>query len=111
LFANSAFSYTKGRYPTLPVQVIHVAPASPTLSGGYSLADLDLVINGLRLTGTVPANNATIPGFLLRPPGLNGEKDIMGHGLLEIYLNPNLVTSGNIKSQVQLGLTNIYNGF
>jgi len=31
--------------------VVHVAPASPTLRGRYVLADIDVVINGLRLSG------------------------------------------------------------
>lgn len=61
-------------------QVVHIAPASPTLRGPYVLASSDLVINGLRrVDGTyLPVSNANL--------ALNG-KDPSGHKLLDTYLD------------------------
>lgn len=107
LFANSAFDYAVGKAGANAVRLVHVAPASPTLNGGYTLADQDLVINGLRLTGTVPANNASIPLYPTRAAGVNGAKDILGHGLLEIYLNTSLPTAGAISTNVTTALSQL----
>jgi len=89
LFVNPAHSYAQDKIGAEAVRTVHIAPASPLLNGRYTLADLDLAINALRVSGQVPASNSAIP-FPPRPPGRNGGTDIMGHGLLEIYLNPNL---------------------
>lgn len=79
LFANRAYSYAVGKVGTGPVKLIHVAPASSVLNGPYTLADNDLIINGLlRLGGTVPSANVHIPS--------QGVGD--GHGILSVYLNP-----------------------
>lgn len=67
LFVNAAYRRLAepelvGAHPK--VKVVHVAPASPTLSGSYYLlSDTDFVINGLRLTGinTVPRANISLP--------------------------------------------------
>ena len=104
LFVNAAYNHAVARSDFDSVRVVHVAPASPSLSGGHTLADLDLVINGLRTAGIVAPITDRIPGWLLRPPGLNGETDALGHGLLEIYLNPALSTSGRIRSHVEAAL-------
>lgn len=109
LFANQAFDYAKPKLSAGAIKLIHVAPASPTLRGDWTLADLDLVINGLRLTGTVPANTDAIPNYFSRTAGLNGEKDFMGHGLLEIYLNKDLATATRINSQVASALMDLSN--
>lgn len=90
LFVNEAHAEAVAKVGADSVRVVHVAPASPALSGRYVLADKDLVINGLRLVGSVPSNTDTIPPYLTRPAGLGGGRDILGHGLLEIYLNPRL---------------------
>jgi hypothetical protein len=107
LFANQAFDYAKPKLSTGAIKLIHVAPASPTLRGVWTLADLDLVINGLRLTGTVPANTDAIPNYFSRAAGLNGEKDFMGHGMLEIYLNKDLATATRINNQVTTALSDL----
>lgn len=104
LFVNKAYTHAVGTSGAEYVRVVHVAPASPALSGRHSLADKDLVINGLRLVGTVAANTDLIPGYLHRPSGLNGERDLIGHGLLEIYLNPALSTAGQIRGDVLTAL-------
>jgi len=104
LFVNPAFDYASAKLPAASIRVVHIAPASPTLRGQHVLADLDLVINGLRLVGTVPAVTHTIPGYLLRPPGANGQTDILGHGMFEIYINQNLSISQAVKGLINSGL-------
>lgn len=61
------------------VKAVHIAPASTTLKGQHTLADIDLVINALRITpGAVPPVN------LLILPSL---ADVSGHMLVETYLD------------------------
>lgn len=100
LFANAAYNYALTKTSPASVKVVHIAPASPTLNGEHTLADLDLVINGLRAVGTVSSITDYIPGYLLRPAGTNGQKDTLGHGLLEIYINQNLAIASRVKSQI-----------
>jgi hypothetical protein len=71
LFVNSAVDALKAARPDANAQVVHVAPASPTLRGDYVLADIDLVINGLRLSGinSVPDVNITLPVSKIDPSG------------------------------------------
>lgn len=98
LFANSAYNYVRTKTDTEAVQVVHIAPASPIVNGNHVLADKDLVINALRLAGSVPPITDFIP--VSRPAGLNSKKDFLGHGLLEIYLNPHLTTSARISDYI-----------
>lgn len=107
LFANSAYNYAVSQVGSDSVKVVHIGPASPTLSGPYTLANLDLVINGLRIVGTVPDITSNILGYLLRPPGVNGQTDILGHGLLEIYINQALDISQRVKGQINNALTTL----
>jgi hypothetical protein len=81
LFANHAYDYIQPKIGSTSIGVVHVAPASPTLRGPYTLADIDLVINGLRIQGlsTVPAINLTLP-FAAGDPS--------GHTLVGTYLDP-----------------------
>jgi hypothetical protein len=51
LFVNKAYDGLMASKPGAIAKVVHVAPASPTLRGKYVLADIDVVINGLRSTG------------------------------------------------------------
>ena len=101
LFANAAYTHALTKVDAASVKLVHIAPASPIVNGPHTLADLDLVINGLRLAGSVPPVTDNIPGYLLRPPGVNGKRDILGHGLLEIYLNQQLNVSQRITTHVQ----------
>ena len=105
LFVNAAYQYAVTKLPVASVKVVHIAPASPTLSGAHILANLDLVINGLRLVGTVPSITHNIPGILLRPanPATN-TKDPLGHGLIEIYINPLLDISIAVKTAINTAL-------
>ncbi len=107
LFLNPAFDYAKTKIDPNVVKAVHIAPASPTVRGEHTLADKDLVINGLRAVGSVPANTNIIAGYLLRPAGLNGQTDLLGHGLLEIYLNPRISTSNRINSHVNSALSDL----
>lgn len=104
LFVNKAYTHAVGKSGAEYVRVVHVAPASPSLSGRHTLADKDIVINGLRLTGTVASNTDEILPYSDRPPGLNGSRDLIGHGLLEIYLNPALSTAGRVRGDVLTAL-------
>ena len=109
LFANPAYDYLIAQgQPVNAISAVHIAPASPTVRGHHILADLDLVINGLRLAGghVQPVTN-DIPGYLQRPAGLNGEKDVLGHGLRAIYLNPNLDISRSVNNYIRAGLANL----
>lgn len=104
LFVNAAYNYALSKTDAESVSVVHIAPASPLLSGPHTLADLDLVINGLRIVGSVADITDNIPGFLLRPAGINGKKDILGHGLLEIYINQGLSISKQVENHIVTAL-------
>ena len=106
LFVNEAYSYMTDQSGS--AQVVHIAPASIQLNGTHILADLDLVINGLRLFGSVPDITDEIP--IVRPPGRNGQKDPNGHGLLEIYLNDQLNVSQTIQATVNSNIEYLANG-
>lgn len=107
LFMNAAYQYARTKVAEGSVKAIHIAPASPGLSGPHTLADMDAVINGLRLVGTVPPVTDQIPPYVSRLPGLNKEKDLLGHGLQEIYLSPTLTTSTRIDQHVRDALATV----
>lgn len=107
LFANSAYDHALTKVSSSSVKVVHIAPASPRLVGPYTLANLDLVINGLRPFGTVAANTTDIPGYALRGPGRNGNTDFLGHGVLEIYLNESLSTNSRIVGHVKAAVDSV----
>jgi hypothetical protein len=108
LFVNVAYQYAATKLPVNAVKVVHIAPASPTTNGAHVLADLDLVINGLRLVGSVPPITDNIASFLSRSASpLNGQKDALGHGLLEIYINPLLPIASSVKSKVNSALNSL----
>jgi hypothetical protein len=112
LFGNHTYDYAVSKVGTQSVSMINVAPASPTIRGAAILADLDIVINALRVTGTVPvaiSDTIPIPNPANRVAGLNGGKDALGHGLLEIYLNLSHLTSGRLKTVVSSAITSLGN--
>lgn len=104
LFVNQAFAHALTKTDAASVRAVHVAPASPTLSGRHTLADKDFVINALRATGLAAPNTDLVTGYATRPAGLNGKRDVMGHGLLEIYLNASLSTSTRLAPDVRAAL-------
>ena len=61
-------------------KVVHVAPASLSLRGPHILADIDLVINGMRLIGGGygPASNVDLPF---------DSNDLSGHKMVDTYLD------------------------
>ncbi|PRB82269.1 hypothetical protein CQ007_07320 [Pseudomonas sp. MYb185] len=107
LFANAAFDHASQQLPSDAVKLIHIAPASPRLNGAHTLADLDLVINALEAVGAVAPVTDNIPGYLLRPAGVNGQKDILGHGLLEIYINQQLAIASRIRTHIDSALNSL----
>jgi hypothetical protein len=107
LFANAAYGYALGKVSAGSVKVVHIAPASPTVSGPHTLANLDLVVNGLRLVGTVPPNTDDIPAYPERTAGANGMTDRLGHGLLEIYLHPGMAPFQRIKGHIDEALNTL----
>jgi len=107
LFVNMALQHALTQTDSASVRVLHVAPASPTLSGRHTLADKDFVINALRATGLVAPNTDLIIGYATRSAGVNGKRDLMGHGLLEIYLNVHLSTSTRLASDVRTALAEL----
>jgi len=80
LFVNHAYDHIISSIGPNSVMVAHIAPASPTLRGEYLLANIDLVINGLRIQGlnSVPAVNLTLPTSM---------SDISGHTLVGTYMD------------------------
>lgn len=79
LFVNAAYDNLKRKYPNpYFTRIVHVAPASPSLRGSHALADIDGVINGLRLVGGVPPTNLNLPLSIV---------DWSGHMLVETYLD------------------------
>jgi hypothetical protein len=81
LFVNIAHDALRDSRPETKRAVVHVAPASPTTRGEYVMADIDLVINGLRNFGydSVKPYNFWIFGG--RAP------DWSGHTLVDTYLD------------------------
>jgi hypothetical protein len=105
LFANNAYNYSLNKLNKNNVKVVHVAPASPIVNGPHILADQDLVINGLRLVGTVPANTHSIPIYNIF--GNNNGRDKLGHGLTETYLNPAFPMLNAFKQHVKTALNTL----
>jgi len=68
LFGAKAFRYALNRdVNQSAAKIVHIAPALPndSLLGIHFLADKDLVINGLVLTGSKPSITHTIPGYFI----------------------------------------------
>lgn len=64
--------------------IVHVAPASAVLRGPHVLAEIDVVIEGLRrVDGTPVAVNTLSADVMPRSP-----VDLSGHRFVETYLDP-----------------------
>jgi hypothetical protein len=100
LFVNSAYDTLRKTKPDAPAKVVHIAPASPTLRSDYALANIDLVINGLRLLGlsSVPPFNLTMEG---------SKTDISGHTLIGTYLDATRNALERIKSMIKSAIDSI----
>lgn len=97
LFVNQAYDAALTITDSNSVKAIHIAPASPTLRGQHILADLDLVINGLRAQGlsSIPEINAELPASHLVTD------DFSGHKLIETYLNSKRETYTKVKNEMK----------
>ena len=97
LFVNLAYDGLKANRSNVPVKVIHVAPASPTLRGPHLLADIDQVINGLRNFGfdTVPPINLWLP---------MSSADLSGHALVGTYLDATRQARAKVKALIDAAL-------
>ena len=100
LFVNTAFDSLRIAKPDVQARVVHIAPASPTLRGGYLLADIDLVINGLRLQGinSVPAANLALPYSAV---------DASGHTLVNTYLDQTRAALARVKTLIKTALESL----
>lgn len=80
LFLNHAYDTLRQKTGVvLFLQAFHIAPASPSTRGVHVLANIDRVINGLRLVGGVPPNNIELA---------KSAADEWGHELINTYLDP-----------------------
>jgi len=100
LFMNPAYDYAKTKLTTNSVATVHVAPASPKLSGPHLLANIDLMINGLRSFGwnSVPAINLALP--------LSGN-DKSGHTLDGTYLDISRAGRMRVQQMADQGLASL----
>ena len=97
LFINEAYDYIAPKIGASSVAAAHVAPASSTLRGPYLLADIDLVINGLRAQGigSVPSVNLNLPV---------SRADLSGHQLVPTYLDGTRPGRAAVLSMISGGL-------
>jgi hypothetical protein len=97
LFVNRAYDGLQASRSGVAAKVVHVAPASPTLRGEYALADIDVIINGLRTTGisTVQDINLNLPFSL---------QDASGHGFEPTYLDKTRAGYANIRQKLEASL-------
>lgn len=100
LFVNTARDGLLAAHPDAPTRVVHVAPASPTLRGQYVLADIDLVINALRVTGlgSVPGINVNLPF---------STSDVTGHGFEPTYLDTARAAYAMTRGYIDAALTEL----
>ncbi|WPB56488.1 hypothetical protein [Xylophilus sp. GOD-11R] len=94
LFLNAAVDGVKTSHPDALTRPIHVGPASPTLRGPHVLADIDLVINALRVQGinSVPAVNIILPF---------SRADASGHMFVATYLDSARASLAKIREMLK----------
>ena len=102
LFMNHAYDHILPVVTKDRVAAAHIAPASPTLRGEYLLADIDLVINALRIQGltSVPTNNLDINASRV---------DVSGHTLIGTYLDGTRDGRGKVKTMIETGMGGLKN--
>lgn len=100
LFVNQAYDYVEVAVGSNSVKTLHIAPASPTTRGEHILADIDVVINGLRVQGigSVPPININLP-FSSRDPS--------GHTLVDTYLDPSRAARARIRNMADSALASL----
>lgn len=102
LFVNRTYDNLKIFKPNANAQVVHIAPASPTVRGAYVLADIDGVINGLRVLGinTIQNINLNLP---------TSKQDVSGHTFLGTYLDTSRSGYARSKALIDNALNNLVN--
>jgi hypothetical protein len=97
LFVNASYDALLASRPNAKAKVVHIAPASPTVRGEHVLADIDLVINGLRVQGitSVQSININLPF---------SKADASGHTLVGTYLDAARAARARVKTMVQTAL-------
>lgn len=81
------------------MQVVHIAPASPTLRGSYALADVDFIIRSLRqLVSGLPSVNIELP---LSP------NDRTGHAFEGTYLDITRNAYARVKAMITSALDGV----
>ena len=101
LFVNEAHDYIEQEVGVASVEVVHIAPATRSLSGPYVLANIDLIINGLLRTHGPEG----VPLATHHIPFSSGDK--LGHGLLETYLDRKRATRNAIESHMRAALNKL----
>jgi hypothetical protein len=105
-FLNAAYDYAKSTLTSeedrRSLGAYYIASTTSRTGGwDHALADKDEIINALRAAGTeLLPHTHTIPGGFNNPPDAFGNRDPLGHGLIEIYLNPSLPIRDAIKTQI-----------
>lgn len=102
LFVNAAYDGLKASRPTSQAQVVHVAPASPTLRGDYILSGNDFVILGLNTLGLTSVASYNI----IVPPSA---QDASGHMLEATYLDTTRNAYARIREMVLNAITAVAN--
>jgi uncharacterized protein YfaP (DUF2135 family) len=100
LFVNPAYDYVKPKVGAGSVAAVHIAPASITQRGEYVLADIDVVINGLRVqgAGSVPATNIALPF---------SSADLSGHTLVGTYLDSTRAARARVSTMTTTALNSL----
>ena len=101
MFVNLAYDGIRLTRPNAHISVAHVAPASPTLRGDYALADIDLVIKGLRTaggSGSVQSSNISIP---------ISSSDWTGHFFVETYMDPSRAAYTKVKNMISAAIDSL----
>jgi hypothetical protein len=93
LFVNEAYKRLLASRPGAKAQVVHVAPASPTVNGPWVLVDIDTIINGLRLSGinSVPDYNTVIP---------TRSSDPSGHTFIGTYMDKTRAAYRTVRNRI-----------
>lgn len=97
LFVNNAYNsaLTVRNFSSENIGVVHIAPASSITNGPHILADIDAVINGLRIFGL-----STIPDITVNLPLSHLLEDPSRHKLIPTYLNTTLATYNQVNSSI-----------
>ena len=99
LFANSAFDHSEGRFGDNGLGAVHIAPTSTTLHGDYRLANIDRIIEALRVA------SADVPPWNLDMTA--SSRDWSGHYLAGTYLDRERQGRAAIVGIVKAALANM----